>query len=183
LLEFAPSETATPVPRRLRRRECIARRRLFFFEFHRNERATVLGNAKRWLQDVPETTRKGSITLRVPPSSSRRCLENRALERAHGLGVLVQLTRCAPAARDGSRHARVVILGGARAGRQPRLGAPEGGASESPRWSGRAVGSRRTVWRLSGRWDRPFSESPSVDHPPNGSPSDTDSLKTAPLPP
>ena len=67
----------------------------------------------------------------------------------------------------------------ARAGRQPRLGAPEGGASESPRWSGRAVGSRRTVWRLGGRWDRPFAESPFVDHPqwttPNESPSEPDS--------
>ena len=39
----------------------------------------------------------------------------------------------------------------ARAGRHPRLGAPEGGVSESPRWSGRAVGSRRTAWRLGGR--------------------------------
>ena len=51
----------TPVPRRLRRRECIARRRLFFFKFLRRERATVLGNAERWLQDVPDTTR-----VRVP---------------------------------------------------------------------------------------------------------------------
>ena len=34
-----------------------------------------------------------------------------ARERADGLGVLVQLTRCAPAGRDGSRHARVVVLG------------------------------------------------------------------------
>ena len=74
-----------------------------------------------------------------------------ARERADGLGVLVQLTWCAPAARDGSRHACVVVLGGARAGRQPRLGAPVGGASESPMWSGRAVGSRRTAWRLGGR--------------------------------
>ena len=54
-------------------------------------------------------------------------------------------------------------------------GAPEGGASESPRWSGRAVGSRRTAWRLGGRCERPFAGSPSLDHPPNASPSDTDS--------
>ena len=106
-----------------------------------------------------------------------------ARERADGLGVLVQLTRCAPAARDGSRHARVVLLGGARAGRHPRLGAPERGASESPRWSGRAVGSRRTVWRLGGRCERPFAGSPSVDHPrwitPNDSPGETDSQDSA----
>ena len=41
-----------------------------------------------------------------PPARGRG-----ARERADGLGVLVQLTRCAPAARDGSRHARVVVLG------------------------------------------------------------------------
>ena len=93
-----------------------------------------------------------------------------ARERADGLGVLVQLTRCAPAGRDGSRHAHVMVLGAARAGRQLRLGAPEGGASESPRWSGRAVGSRRTAWRLGGRCERAFAESPSMDHPPNASP-------------
>ena len=36
----------------------------------------------------------------------------------------------------------------------------KGGASVSPRWSGRAAGSRRAAWRLGGRWGRRFPESP-----------------------
>jgi len=127
---------------------------------------------------APVGPRRRALAVRAPaglasPGSSSAGRRGGRSGSARGRGARARADGSArlfssPAARrqpePGSRDARVVTLVAHLGGAHRRLRAATSAANESPRWSGRAAGSRWTAQRLGGRQSRTFFESPSMRH-------------------